>query len=396
MAGMKRLVLTMNGGSSSIKFAVFSVDDKRRFFSGQIERIGQSGTQLVATGDNPGTRDVRPINAGNHRDAAAGLIAYLKERVGTGTIAGIGHRVVHGGVHLVENRVVDDGLMAELRKAQPLDLAHLPREIALIESFRGAFGSLPQVACFDTGFHRDMPGIAKLLPIPRKYGDEGIRRFGFHGLSYTYLMKQLAVVAGAEAANGRVILAHLGSGASMAAVRGGKPVDTTMGFTPTSGLVMGTRPGDLDPGLLVYLMRARKMSADEMDRFISGECGLLGVSGTSSDVRDLISQRATDPRAAEALDLFCYQARKFIGALYAVLGGLDTLVFSGGIGEHSPEMRAGICDGLDCFGIGVDATRNAAGRDVISVEGACVVVRVIPTDEEVVIAEAVFTVLQDL
>ena len=180
----------------------------------------------------------------------------------------------------------------------------------------------------------------------------------------------------------------------MAAVRGGKPVDTTMGFTPTSGLVMGTRPGDLDPGLLVYLMRDRKMSADEMDRFISAECGLLGISGTSSDMRDLIGRRATDPRAAEALDLFCYQARKFIGALYAVLGGLDTLVFSGGIGEHSPEVRAGICDGLECFGIGVDATRNAAGRDVISADGNRVVVRVIPTDEEIVIAEAVFGVLR--
>lgn len=391
---MNRFVLTVNGGSSSIKFAVFSADDRRRVFSGQIERIGQSGTQLVATKDSPGDKDIRAIDAGNHREAAAGLIAYLEERVGTALIVGIGHRVVHGGIHLVENQIVDDELMKELRKAQPLDLAHLPREIALIEAFRAAFASLPQVACFDTAFHRDMPGVAKMLPIPRKYGDEGIRRFGFHGLSYTYLMKQLAVVAGKEAANGRVILAHLGSGASMAAVRGGKPLETTMGFTPTSGLVMGTRPGDLDPGLLVYLMRTQKMSAEEMDKFISGECGLFGVSATSSDVRDLISRSATDSRAAEALDLFCYQARKFIGALCAVLGGLDMLVFAGGIGEHSPEMRAGICDGLECFGIGVDAKRNDAGRDVISADQSRVMVRVIPTDEEIVIAEAVFGVLK--
>lgn len=390
---MKQLVLTVNGGSSSIKFAVFPPGEANRLFSGQIERIGQSGSRLAATKEAAGAQDIRPLSAADHREAAAALIAYVQERLGSDSIAGIGHRIVHGGIHLIENQRVDDALLAELRKMQPLDLAHLPREIALIESFRKSFPSLPQVACFDTAFHRDMPNIAKLLPIPRKYHDEGIRRFGFHGLSYTYLMKRLKETAGAEAANGRVILAHLGSGASMAAVRGGKPVDTTMSFTPTSGLVMGTRPGDLDPGLLVYLMRAQKMSPDEMDKFISSQCGLLGVSGTSSDVRDLIAKRATDPRAAEALDLFCYQAKKFIGALHAVLGGLDTIVFAGGIGEHSPEIRAGICDGLQCFGISVDAKRNAAGQDVISTEQSRVIVRVIPTDEEIVIAEAVFAVL---
>ncbi|HEY1921404.1 MAG TPA: acetate/propionate family kinase [Tepidisphaeraceae bacterium] len=393
MARMKQLVLTVNGGSSSIKFAVFPPGEANRLFSGQIERIGQSGSRLAATKEAAGAQDIRPLSAADHREAAAALIAYVQERLGSDSIAGIGHRIVHGGIHLIENQRVDDALLAELRKMQPLDLAHLPREIALIESFRKSFPSLPQVACFDTAFHRDMPNIAKLLPIPRKYHDEGIRRFGFHGLSYTYLMKRLKETAGAEAANGRVILAHLGSGASMAAVRGGKPVDTTMSFTPTSGLVMGTRPGDLDPGLLVYLMRAQKMSPDEMDKFISSQCGLLGVSGTSSDVRDLIAKRATDPRAAEALDLFCYQAKKFIGALHAVLGGLDTIVFAGGIGEHSPEIRAGICDGLQCFGISVDAKRNAAGQDVISTEQSRVIVRVIPTDEEIVIAEAVFAVL---
>ena len=391
---MTRLVLTVNGGSSSVKFAVFAAENQRRILTGQVERIGEPAARLVAKGDMLAAEESRALNVANHREAAAGLIRYLEEKVGAGAIAGVGHRVVHGGIHLTANQIVDEALIAELRRTQPLDLAHLPREIALIEAFRKAFPSLPQVACFDTAFHHDLPNVAKLLPIPRKYHDEGIRRFGFHGLSYTYLMKRLAEIAGPEAANGRIILAHLGSGASMAAVRGGKPIETTMAFTPTSGLVMGTRPGDLDPGLLVYMMRVQKMSPDQMDAFVSGKCGLLGVSETSADMRDLLARRATDPRAADAVELFCYQAKKFVGALVAALGGLDTLVFAGGIGEHSPEARAGICDGLDCLGIHLDPARNAAGQEVISSESSRVTVRIIPTDEEVVIAEAVFAVLR--
>src|ERR1700722_13258643 len=387
-------ILTINGGSSTIKFAVFTISQTpNRIFSGQVERIGIQGTQLVATQDGGATPDVRPIDAANFQHAADNLIKYLRERLGDSAIAGIGHRVVHGGIHLLNNQLVDQELIAELRRTQPLDLAHLPREIALLEAFRAAFASLPQVACFDTAFHRDMPEVARLLPIPRHYHDEGIRRFGFHGLSYTFLMQKLATIAGANAANGRIILAHLGSGASMAAVRGGKPIDTTMAFTPTAGLVMGTRPGDIDPGLLIYMMRVQKMSADQMDEFISKKCGLIGVSETSSDMRDLLGRRATDQRAADAVDLFCYQARKFVGALHAVLGGLDTFVFSGGIGEHAPEVRSGICDGLDCIGVRLDPKRNAAGEEIISADNGRVVVRVIPTDEEIVIAQAVNSVL---
>jgi acetate kinase len=385
-----RRILTVNGGSSSIKFAVFDCSDPpRRILSGQVERIGLPGTRLVATRAGESASENRPVDASTFQLAAEVLIDYLREHPGGSNIAGIGHRVVHGGVHLLANQLVSEDLVEELRRNQPLDLAHLPREIALIEAFRKAFASLPQVACFDTAFHRDLPTVARLLPIPRHYFDQGVRRFGFHGLSYTYLMKRLAEIAGAAAANDRVILAHLGSGASMAAVRGGKPIDTTMAFTPTAGLVMGTRPGDLDPGLLVYMMRVQKMSPDAMDAFISQQCGLLGVSGTSSDMRDLVQRRATDPRAADAVDLFCYQAKKFVGALYAALGGLGTLVFSGGIGEHSPEVRAGVCDGLECLGICLDPDRNTAGEDVISTATSRVVVRVIATDEELVIAQAV-------
>jgi acetate kinase len=391
-AGMSNeaLILTVNGGSSSIKFAAFGAGKVPvRRLSGEVQRIGEPGAKLHATCAGDATPDVRPIDAADYGRAAASLIDYLRTSLGSASIAGIGHRVVHGGVHLVENQRVTPQLIEELRKNQPLDLSHLPREISLIEAFGKAFPSSPQIACFDTAFHRDMPAVASMLPIPRHYHDEGIRRLGFHGLSYTYLMQRLAEVAGREAANGRIILAHLGSGASMAAVRGGKPIDTTMAFTPIAGLVMGTRPGDLDPGLLVYLMRVEKKTPAQMDDFLNKRCGLLGVSDTSSDMRDLLQLRAGDPRAAEAVNLFCYQAKKFVGALAAALGGVDTIIFSGGIGERAPEVRAAICDNLDFLGVAIDPAANAKGFDIISAPSSRVAVRVIPTDEELVIAQAV-------
>ncbi|MDB5172708.1 MAG: acetate kinase, partial [Phycisphaerales bacterium] len=262
---------------------------------------------------------------------------------------------------------------------------HLPREIALIEVFGRGFPGVPQVACLDTAFHRDLPRVAELLPIPRKFFEAGIRRLGFHGLSYAYLMEELGSIAPREA-SGRVILAHLGSGASMAAVRDGKSVDTTMAFTPTAGLVMGTRPGDLDPGLLIYLMREQNLTPEQMDEFLSKRCGLIGLSETSADMRDLIARRDTDRRAAEAVEVFCYQAKKWIGAYAAVMGGLDAVVFSGGIGEHSPEVRAETCAGLEFLGLRIDAGRNKAGAAVISRDESKVAVRVIATDEESMIA----------
>jgi acetate kinase len=387
------VILTINGGSSSIKFAVFeSATPPKRLFSGQVERIGTPGARLITTRD--GAPDTRPIEAATFSAAAQCVLGYLRERVDPSAIGGIGHRIVNGGVHLLEHKLLTEDLIAELRRLQPLDLSHLPREIALIDAFRTAFPTVPQLACFDTAFHRDLPHVAQLLAIPRKYLDAGVRRLGFHGLSYTYLMSRLAAVAGPEAADDRIILAHLGSGASMAAVYRGKPVDTTMSFTPTAGLVMGTRPGDIDPGLMVYLMKEEKLSADGLDKFISEQCGLLGVSGTTSDMRDLVNRRATDPRAADAFALFCYQAKKFIGALFTVLGGLDTLVFSGGIGENSAEARAGICEGLDCLGIEIDPQLNAAATSIISRKQSRVTVRVIPTDEEFTIAEAVWPFIQ--
>jgi acetate kinase len=291
-------------------------------------------------------------------------------------------------VRLTEHQPITDAVLDQLRAAQPLDLAHLPREIALIEVFRRRFPDATQVACFDTAFHRDLPAVARLLPIPRRFADAGVRRLGFHGLSYTYLLSELSRIAPREA-GGNAVLAHLGSGASMAAVRGGRPFDTTMGFTPLAGLVMATRPGDLDPGVVTFLMREEKLTAEAMDDYLSRRCGMLGVSETSGDVRDLLSRRVGDRRAAEAIELFCYQARKWVGAFAAAMGGLDSLVFSGGIGEHSAEVRAGICDGLQFLGLSLDRARNAANAAVISAGGGAVTARVIPTDEEIVMARIV-------
>jgi acetate kinase len=378
------LVLTVNGGSSSIKFAAYEIgtDEPRRLIGGQVERVGQPDAALSAKGGGPDV-DKQPMLAGDHGGAVEGLIGWLRQRLGGRSVSAIGHRVVHGGLRAHDHAIVTPGLLDQLRQATPLDPAHLPREIALIESFAKAFDGVPQVACFDTVFFRDLPAVARTLPIPKRYTDAGVRRFGFHGISYTYLMRQLGRIAPA-AAGGRVILAHLGSGASMAAVAGGKPVDTTMSFTPTAGLIMGTRCGDLDPGFISYLLRTEHLSPDQLDELLNKQAGMLGVSGTSADLRDLVARRATDPAAALAVDMFCTSARKYIGALAAEMGGLDAIVFAGGIGEHSAEARAGICDGLGFLGVELDPAANQTNGPVVS--RGRVAVRVIATDEEVTIA----------
>lgn len=394
MANPAGRILTVNGGSSSIKFAAFEPGPRPRvLFSGQIERIGKKDATLRAkSADGELIGEMRVV-APSHAEAAGVLVDWLGGHLSGMPISAVGHRVVHGGVGLLEHQVVTDGVLEELRRAQGLDLAHLPREIALIEAMSCRLPGVPQVACFDTAFHREMPRVAQLMPVPLEYYRGGVRRFGFHGLSYTYLMEELRRQGGSDAAGGKVILAHLGSGASMAAVKGGRPVDTTMAFTPTAGMVMGTRPGDLDPGLLLYLMRTEGMTPEAAEEFISHRCGLLGLSETSSDVRDLQKRRGEDARAAEALEVFYHSARKWVAALAASLGGLDTLVFSGGIGEHSVEARAAICGGLGFLGVRLDGGKNSASAPVISEEGSEVTVRVTPTNEEIVIAEIVGRVL---
>ena len=387
-------ILTINGGSSSIKFAIFDAGDSlRRSLEGGIERIGLPEATLRVKGSDQADSFSRLVTAPDHTVAVGALMDWIEGRSGRGTLTAVGHRVVHGGPKYYKPERITAEMVAELRRLSPFDPDHMPEEILLTEAFHRRFPDLPQVACFDTAFHHDLPRVAQLLPIPRRYEAQGVRRYGFHGLSYAFLMEELARLAGPEAAQGRVILAHLGNGASLAAVRHGKSLDTSMSFTPTAGIPMSTRSGDLDPGLVWYLARTENMSAKQFNAMVNFQSGLLGVSETSSDMRDLLDRETQDVRAAEAVALFCYEIKKWIGAFAAALGGLETLVFAGGIGENAPPVRARICDGLGFLGIELEDKRNAADESVISSEHSRVAVRVIRTDEELMIAKTVCQVL---
>ena len=386
-------ILTINGGSSSLKCALFHVGPPlTRVASFRVDRIGFPEGTLTLTDVAGGTSERRTIQAAHHKDCVDPLSAWLEQKVVNTDLVAIGHRVVHGGHRYSEPQRLTPEVIDELRRLSPYDPEHLPAEIELIETLGRRYPRLPQVACFDTAFHREMPRVARLLPIPRRYDEAGLQRYGFHGLSYASLMTELRRVAPHEA-NGRIILAHLGNGASMAAVYRGKGIDTSMGFTPTSGLPMSTRSGDLDPGLLSYLSRTEGMTVHQFHTMVNQQSGLLGVSETSSDIRDLLAREGSDVRAAEALALFCYQAKKEIGSFAAALGGLDTLVFSAGIGENSAVVRARICEGLGFLGIALDEARNRTGATVISREESGVTVRVIPTDEESEMASSVHLLL---
>jgi acetate kinase len=387
-------ILTINGGSSSIKFALFEAGDTlRRVLEGGIERIGQPAAVLRVKGSGQADNFSRPLAVPDHTTAVEALMDWIGERLGRDALSAVGHRVVHGGPKYSDPQLITREMVDDLRQLTPFDPAHLPEEILLTEAFHRRFPKLPQVACFDTAFHHDLPRVARLLPIPRRYEAQGVRRYGFHGLSYAFLMGELARVAGAEAAQGRVILAHLGNGASLAAVHHGKAIDTTMGFTPTAGLPMSTRSGDLDPGLVWYLARTENMSAKQFNELVNFKSGLLGVSETSSDMRDLLARETGDVRAAEAVALFCYQVRKWIGAFAAALGGLDTLVFAGGIGENASPVRARICEGLGFLGIELNHLLNAETAAVISTDASRARVRVIRTDEELMIARSTSQIL---
>lgn len=385
-------LLTINGGSSSIKFALFETVSLQRILSGRIERIGLANPEFRVKGENPRDNFTQPALASTHEEAVETLTDWIGGRPGGGPAA-IGHRIVHGGPDFAEAVRLTPQVLSRLRQLEPLDPEHLLEETRLAEAFLRRFPGRPQIACFDSAFFHDLPRVAQLLPIPRRYEAKGLRRYGFHGLSYAYLLDALARAAGADAAAGRLVLAHLGNGASLAAVRNGQPIDTTMSLTPTAGIPMGTRSGDLDPGIVGYLGRTEGMNPDRFNRFVNFECGLLGVSETSPDMRDLLKRVRSDARAAEAVELFCYSARKAVGALAAALGGIDTIVFAGGIGENAPEVREGICAGLEFLGVRLDAARNASGAPVISAPGSAVQVRVIPTDEELTIARSVVRVL---
>jgi acetate kinase len=387
-------ILTINGGSSSIKFALFEAGDPlRRILEGEIERIGFPEAALRVKGLNPADDFSRLVTAPDHTVAVGALMDWIEERSGRDALTAMGHRVVHGGPKYSKPQRITTEMVEELHRLSPFDPEHLPLEIELIEAFRQRYPTLLQVACFDTAFHRTMPRVASLLPIPRRYEAAGVRRYGFHGLSYEFLMEELALLGDPAATKGRVILAHLGNGASLAAVHDGKSIDTSMGFTPTAGLVMSSRSGDLDPGLVSYLARTEQMTATQFQEMVNHASGLLGVSETSSDMRDLLDREAQDVRAAEAVALFCYQVKKWIGAFAAALGGLDTLVFAGGIGENAPLIRERICDGLGFLGIELNQKRNTKNAPLISPDAGRVKVRVTRTDEELVIARSVTRVL---
>ena len=387
-------ILTINGGSSSIKFALFEGGALlQRILEGAIERIGLPETTLRVKGSNQADNFSRSVTAPDHTVAVGVLMDWIEERIGRDALTAVGHRVVHGGPKYSKPQRITAEMIKELRRLSPFDPDHLPEEIQLTEAFHRRFPALPQVACFDTAFHHDLPRVARLLPIPRRYEAQGVRRYGFHGLSYAFQMEELTRMAGTEVAQGRVILAHLGNGASLAAVRDGKSVDTSMSFTPTAGVPMSTRSGDLDPGLVWYLARTEKMNDKQFNEMVNFQSGLLGVSETSSDMRDLLEHETQDVRAAEAVAIFCYQIKKWIGAFAAALGGLDTLVFAGGIGENAPPVRARICDGLGFLGIELEQKRNVASEGVISAAASRVTVRVIRTDAECMIARTVCSVL---
>ncbi len=382
------LILVLNGGSSSIRFALLCANGSlTRLRSGKLEKIGTPDAHLCVAANASQPAHRVNMSAPDRRGALVALINWLQQQGLADGLVAVGHRIVHGMTQFEPARITPE-LIARLRAIEPVDLDHLPVEIELIETLHDLLPGLAQVACFDTLFHRDLPLVASTLAIPRRYANEGVRRYGFHGISYTYLLEELERRAGRAAARGRVILAHLGGGASLAAVHHGRCIDTTMSFTPTAGLVMGTRSGDLDPSLAPYLQRTAKLTSSQFLKMVNHESGLLGVSETSADMQELLKAQACDHRAQEAIDLFCYQARKGIGAFAAALGGLDTLVFAGGIGESAASIRARICDGLQFLGVGVDEGLNALNESLIGASGARVAVHVIRTDEERIIARA--------
>jgi acetate kinase len=378
-------ILTINSGSSSLKIALFLMGKKETLeLSAHIERIGlSSGHFQIKNGEGRNIAEEHP-HLPNHDTALSRFLKWLQKRK-TGLDA-VGHRIVQGGLHYDQPELITPQMEKSLAKLEPLDPDHLPLELKATKTVRRFYPHVRQVACFDTAFHRHMPTVAQLYPLPRKLWRDGVRRFGFHGLSYEFLIHELANVAGAKVGHGRVIIAHLGSGASMTAIRGGKSVDTTMGFTPTGGLMMGTRSGDLDPGVMLYLLREKGLSSSALSDLVNKRAGLVGVSGISSDLRVLFAQRVKNPHAAEAIELFCYEAKKNLGALAAVLGGIDTLIFTAGIGENMPAIRRRICQHLEFLGIRLDSGRNERNAAIISRGDATVTVRVMKTNEELMIA----------
>ncbi len=384
----RQRILCIDLGSSSLKIAVYELgaDYEQRLVDGGIDRLDAAGKTLNLTDrrQSPARERRYPLGGGTPMATLLAALADLDV-----PIDAVGHRVLHGGAAHEEPARVSTDFLASLAQLLPFDPLHLPGALAAIREIAAALPQIGQVVCFDTSFHHRMPAVAQRLPLPRELFAEGVRRYGFHGLSYESIVSEL----GPAGAHGAMIVAHLGSGASLAAMRNGKPVDTTMGFSALGGVMMATRPGDLDPGALLYLLRGGRYTPKELDTVLSQHSGLLGVSQLSGDMRTLLDKRPTDAAAADAVELFVYIAKKHIGALVAILGRLDTLVFTGGIGERSAPVRAEICAGLEHLGIELNAERNAAGEGIISADSSHVIVRVIAANENLMVARHTYAVL---
>ncbi len=388
-------VLTINSGSSSLKFSVYRMANAEKLErDGEISRIGLDEGSFEVSDGGGRQLERRQTEIADHDAALRMLFDWLKSDSPEEEIAAVGHRLVHGGPDYREPLRLDDGHIRKLEELAPLAPEHLPHEIKAIRSIRNKFSGLPQIACFDTGFHRHLPRIAQMYPLPGEMWRDGIRRYGFHGLSYEYILQELEKERDSRGLPDRIIIAHLGNGASMAAVKNGRSADTTMGFTPAGGLMMGTRSGDLDPGVLVYLQKEKNFGAADINRLINEEAGLKGVSGLSSDMKDLLEKEKTSGAAKQAVALFCYRARKYLGALTAVLGGLDTLIFTAGIGEKSAEIRRRICRHTAYLGIELAEQKNKNNDRIISGKNSKVTVRVMKTDEALMIARHTRRIMQ--
>jgi acetate kinase len=393
MASQRYRILTMNRGSATLKSTLYEIGVRNQaLLSISVAYSGTTSARLKITDAGRATLLDSSVRGRDSNAALEAIFAWLDKHQYLSGLQAAGHRLVHGGARYTEPQRVTPKFLSALKKLVPLDPDHLPAAIKGIQFVARKFPKLAQVACFDTAFHSPLPTVAKMYALPRRLYDANIRRYGFHGLSFEYIVGELRKLD-AKLAAGCVVIAHLGSGASIVALQNGNSTDTSMGFTPLEGLVMSARSGDVDPGLLLYLLAQKKMSVKAAAALLNKQSGLLGVSTTTGDMRALLEKAKQDPHAAEAIDLFCYRAKKYIGAYAAALGGLDALIFTGGIGERAPAIREKICSGLEFLGIRLDAAQNAADAQVISTTASRVNIRVIQTNEDLMIVQHVLSVL---
>jgi acetate kinase len=390
-------ILSVNSGSSSLKFALYRMGkDEKLLFSGIISDINLTTNNFLVKDGNGQALVNRSLNKLDNQDCIKELLDWLENQDYLKQIDAIGHRIVHGGGKYTQPHLITFDLISDLDEFVPFAPEHLPQEIKVIKTIGKRCPNLKQIACFDTAFHHNMPRIAQLYALPRSFYIEGAIRYGFHGLSYEYITEKLRNENYNEFEKSRIIIAHLGNGASMAAVKDGKSVDTTMGFSPTGGMMMGTRSGDLDPGILLYLINEKSLSSSQISQMVNHQSGLLGVSEISSNMKVLLEKEIDNHHAAEAVELFCYQAKKYLGSLVAVLGKLDMLIFTGGIGENAPSVRQRICKDMSFLGIKLESTCNNSNTPIISCADSSVIVKVMKTNEELMIARHTLRCVQEM